>query len=147
MSSSIRKKERRLARHLRNIKKEQDHKKEAWEAGKLIKPNHNGGPYPSDYCIELGKRLVERIKNFKESIIQNPQEDLQDGVDWNNLTAEEQHTILNDRFVKKFRLYKLKSIEFILHFSPDIQKTADYDYIKFALETYWDNQDKMIDLL
>lgn len=60
MSNRENKKKRRLARHLRNKAKDENHKKEAWEQGKLIEPNHNGRYYPLDYSIELGKRLLER---------------------------------------------------------------------------------------
>ena len=60
MGNRENKKKRRLARHLRNKAKDENHKKEAWEQGKLIEPNHNGRYYPVEYSIELGKRLLDR---------------------------------------------------------------------------------------
>lgn len=51
---------RRLQRHERNKTKDQEHKKEAWESGKLIEPNHNGNYYPAEYSMELGMRLVDK---------------------------------------------------------------------------------------
>ena len=60
MSNRENKKKRRLARHLRNKAKDETHKKEAWEQGKLIEPNHNNKGYPVEYSIELGKRLLEK---------------------------------------------------------------------------------------
>lgn len=60
MGNRENKKKRRLARHLRNKAKDETHKKEAWEEGKLIEPNHNGGYYPKEYSIELGARLMEK---------------------------------------------------------------------------------------
>jgi len=58
--SNKNKKIRRLERHQRNKKKEEDYKKEAWESGKLIEPNHNNKGYPVEYSLELGKRLLEK---------------------------------------------------------------------------------------
>ena len=60
MSNRENKKRRRLERHLRNKAKDENHKKEAWEQGKLIEPNHNGRHYPEEYSLELGKRLQDR---------------------------------------------------------------------------------------
>ena len=54
MSSSKRKKERRRMRYERNVRKEIEYKKQAWESGKLIEENHNGGSYSGPYSIELG---------------------------------------------------------------------------------------------
>ena len=60
MSNRDNKKKRRLARHLRNKEKDENYKKEAWESGKLIEPNHNNQGYPVEYSLELGKRLLEK---------------------------------------------------------------------------------------
>jgi hypothetical protein len=60
MSNRENKKRRRLERHLRNKAKDENHKKEAWEQGKLIEPNHNGRYYPEEYSLELGKRLLDK---------------------------------------------------------------------------------------
>lgn len=115
------KQERRLQRHLRNVAKDTTHKEEAWEAGKLIKPNHNGSSYPPEYCKELGRRLVERLRAHR-----------------NNCGGD------NNLFIQKFRLYKKKCIEYILHYPENLEKSEDYYKIKNALETYWDNIEELI---
>lgn len=147
MSSSKRKKERRLIRHLRNVKKDTDHKKEAWESGKFILENHNGGPFSPDYCLEFGKRLVDRITEGKTYVLSTLGEDLPEGMIWDNMTDKEKHDNLNERFVRKFRLYRIKSIEFLLHYNPDLPKNGDYNFIKHALEVYWDERENLIDLV
>lgn len=118
------KQQRRLARHLRNVAKDQQHKKEAWESGKLIKPNHNNNAYDKEYSDELGRRLVERIKNAKE---------LSQGD--------------NEFFISKFRLYKKKCIEYILHYDMNYPPTEDYNKIKLLLETYWDDRNNLINVI
>ena len=117
-----RKQERRLQRHLRNKAKDIKHKEEAWEAGKLIKPNHNGKAYPLEYSLELGRRLVERISQHRQ-----------------NCNGD------NELFKQKFRLYRKKCIEFILHYSQG-DKCENYRKIKTALETYWDNPENLINI-
>lgn len=118
-----RKQERRLQRHLRNKEKDIKHKEEAWESGKLIKPNHNGKAYPINYSLELGKRLVERIKQKKQECAGD-----------------------NEQFIQKFRLYKKKCIEFILHYPQNTTKCENYWKIKTMLETYWDNPENLINI-
>ena len=121
MTSSKRKKERRLQRHLRNIQKEIDYKKQAWENGKLIEENHNQGPYSKNYTIELCDRLVKILRN----IVNEP------GIDL-------------DLTIRKFRLYKNKIKDLILHWNPEAEKDKDYNYLKGSLETYWDCKDNML---
>lgn len=128
MTSSKRKKERRHQRYLRNVRKEVEHKKEAWEAGKLIEENHNNGPYSAGYSIELGDRLYNIIQSYKEQAYQNPECPTGD----------------NDFMLKKFRMYRMKIRDFILHYNPDIPKTDAYEYLKMAIETYWDKPDKLL---
>ena len=53
MSSSKRKKERRRMRYERNVRKEIEHKNQAWNDGKLIEENHNQGPYSQQYTIAV----------------------------------------------------------------------------------------------
>jgi hypothetical protein len=60
------KQQRRLARHLRNVAKDQQHKKEAWESGKLIKPNHNNNAYEKDYSDEDLKILQTIITDQRD---------------------------------------------------------------------------------
>lgn len=117
-----RKQERRKARHERNVLKDQTHKREAWEAGKLIKPNHNNKAYPWEYSLELGQRLLERLRNYKTIVTSN------------------------EEFVSKFRLYKKKCIEYILHYDHSRGLTDDYQKIKLLLETYWDDIDNLINI-
>ena len=117
------KQQRRLARHLRNVAKDQQHKKDAWESGKLIKPNHNNNAYDKDYSDELGLRLVERIRSKKE---------------------ESQGD--NETFIAKFRIYKKKCIEYILHYDMSNPPTKEYNKIKHILEVYWDDREHLIDV-
>lgn len=125
MSSSKRKKERRRLRYERNVRKEIEHKKAAWESGKLIEENHNNGPYSGNYSIELGERLLSIILNYK-----------------NQCEAPEGGG--NERFIRLFRLYRIKIRDFIIHFNPDIPKTDAYICLKGAIETYWDSPENLI---
>lgn len=127
MSSSKRKKERRRMRYERNVRKEIEYKKQAWESGKLIEENHNNGPYSAAYSIELGDRLFNIIQRYRSECL------APDGGG-------------NEKFVYRFRLYRMKIRDFILHYSPDIPKTPAYNYLKAAIETYWDCPEKLISL-
>ena len=139
MTSSKRKKERRRMRYLRNVRKEVEYKKEAWENGKLIEENHNQGPYSAGYSIELGNRLMDIIQNYKKQCLEStePFLDPKTGV---QLSKEEV-------MVRKFRLYRMKIRDFILHYNPDIPKTEAYEYLKQGIETYWDNPENLINVL
>lgn len=134
MTSSKRKKERRRMRYLRNVRKEVEYKKEAWENGKLIEENHNQGPYSAGYSIELGERLMKIIQGYKEMCLQ-PNPETGEGPGGNEL------------MIKKFRMYRMKIRDFILHYNPDIPKTEAYEYLKNGIETYWDNPDNLINVL
>lgn len=127
MSSSKRKKERRKMRYERNVQKEVEYKKQAWESGKLIEENHNGGPYSAQYSIELGERLYNIIQNYR-------------------LQCLSPEGGGNELFIQKFRLYRKKIRDFILHWNPDTPKTEAYNYLKSAIETYWDCPEKLIEL-
>ena len=59
MSSSKRKKERRRMRYERNVRKEIEHKNQAWNDGKLIEENNNQGPYSEQYTIAVSERLFQ----------------------------------------------------------------------------------------
>ena len=128
MSSSKRKKERRRMRYERNVRKEIEYKKQAWESGKLIEENHNGGPYSGPYSVELGERLYNIIQRYRNQCLE------QDGGG-------------NDWFVMRFRLYRMKIRDFILHYNPDIPKTSAYLYLKSARETYWETPEKLIEVV
>ena len=113
---------RRKERHIRNVNKDIQHKKEAWESGKLIKPNHNNKSYSPEYSTELGKRLIERLQDSKRN------------------------SMSNEEFVNKFRLYKKKCIEYILHYDHSQGLSDDYNKIKLLLETYWDDINNLINI-
>lgn len=117
------KQERRLQRHLKNKEKDTNHKKEAWESGKLIKPNHNGGDYPLDTSLEIGERLVIKLREKKQECNGS-----------------------NELFIQKFRMYRKKCIEFILHYPSHFTRVENYKKIKLLLETYWDNPDNLINI-
>ena len=133
MTSSKRKKERRRMRYLRNVRKEVEYKKEAWENGKLIEENHNNGPYSPGYSVELGNRLYNIIQSYKEQALNNSE-----------LLDDTQR---NEFMLRKFRMYRMKIRDFILHYNPDIPKTEAYEYLKFSIETYWDRPDKLLLLI
>lgn len=133
MTSSKRKKERRRMRYLRNVRKEVEYKKEAWENGKLIEENHNQGPYSAGYSIELGERLMNIMKNYKNMCLQpHPETGIVGG---------------NDLMLRKFRMYRMKIRDFIIHYNPEIPKTEAYEYLKNGIETYWDNPENLINVL
>lgn len=130
-NKSKNKKERRYQRYLRNKKKDEDHKKEAWEQGKLIEPNHNNGPYPVDYSIELGSRLRSIMTGKKEYIL---------------LTDDDKNLTKNDRFIEEFRKYRLKIRDYLIHYNPEAPKNEDYMYLIELYETYQDSPEKIIEL-
>lgn len=123
MSSSERKKERRKQRHLRNIQKEIDHKKDAWEKGKLIEENHNNSFYSEKYTYDLCCRLVKILIDISK----------------NNNDPES--------VIIKFRLYKNKIRDLILHWNPNVNKGDEYNFLKESLEIYWDDKDNLINYL
>lgn len=129
MTNSKKKKERRKLRYLRNIRKEVEYKKDAWENGKLIEENHNNGPYSPKYSIELGNRLYEIIKSFKEQAFSN-----------SSLNSVQK----NEFLLIKFRMYRIKIRDFILHYNPIIPKSEEYNYLKSLIEIYWDKPSELI---
>ncbi len=137
MSSSQRKKERRRMRYERNVRKEIEHKQEAWAAGKLLEENHNGGPYSSGYCEELAQRLVDRIEAGRLRA-PNPPTVKPDG------TPIETPFTPNEYFHHHFGKYRMKTRDLILHWNPSLPKNANYRYLKNAIETYWDHPDSIL---
>lgn len=129
MTNSKKKKERRKLRYLRNVRKEVEYKKDAWEKGKLIEENHNNGPYSPKYSIELGNRLYEIIKSFKEQAFSN-----------SSLNTVQK----NEFLLIKFRMYRIKIRDFILHYNPIIPKSEEYNYLKSLIEIYWDKPNELI---
>lgn len=118
MSNKENKKRRRLERHIRNKNKEKAYKEEAWENGKLIEENHNNGPYSQKYTLELGDRLYNIMKDVRMKMAE--QED------------KETYAIF------RFRSYRKKIQDYILHYNPDVPKTEAYESLKRLIENYWD---------
>lgn len=129
MTNSKKKKERRKLRYLRNIRKEVEYKKDAWEKGKLIEENHNNGPYSPEYSVELGNRLYNIIQSFKEQAFNN-----------SSLNSVQK----NEFLLIKFRMYRIKIRDFILHYNPIIPKSKEYNYLKSLIEIYWDKPSELI---
>ncbi len=123
------KKERRHQRYLKNVQKEKDHKKEAWERGKLIEENHNGESYSPEYTVEL----EERLRTIISGIL--PQ------------TAGMDSESSAEFILLKFRLYRQKIRDYILHYPRSLPKSETYEYLKRAIETYWDTPDKLGEVL
>ena len=116
------KKLRREKRHQRNKKKEEEYKKEAWESGKkLIEENHNNNPYSSNYSEELGRRLYNILQGIYEKSLQFSEDKDQ-----------------KDYILIRFRSYRKKIQDFILHYNPELPKTEEYEFLKNILEIYWD---------
>lgn len=67
MSSSKAKKERRLQRHLRNKRKDEEHKSNVWESGGLIEENHNNQAYSPERALGIADRLVEKLRESSET--------------------------------------------------------------------------------
>lgn len=67
MSSSKAKKERRLQRHLRNKRKDEEHKSNVWESGGLIEENHNNQAYSPERALGIADRLVEKLRESLET--------------------------------------------------------------------------------
>lgn len=120
MSSSNAKKERRRLRHERNILKDQTHKKDAWDSGKIIYENHNNKFFSPEYSVELTQRLWRMVLE--------------------SLKSEE-------TFIRDYQKIKPKLIDSILMYNPEIPKLDEYQLIKYSLELYWDNRDNMFNLL
>ena len=124
MSSSKRKKERRRQRYLRNVQKEIDYKREAWANGKLIEENHNNGPYSADYSKELAERLRAIL---------------------HNITFEEENS--DEKILYRYRQYKMKLRDLILHYSPEAERNWTYEFLKRSIEVYWDDTDNLVNWL
>jgi hypothetical protein len=118
MSNKENKKRRRLERHIRNKNKEIAYKEEAWKKGKLIEENHNNGPYSLEYSLELGDRLCSIMKDIRSKM--EEQED------------KETYAIF------RFRSYRKKIQDYILHYNPGAPKNETYEFLKRLIETYWD---------
>ena len=125
MSNKENKKRRRLERHIRNKTKEIEYKAEAWENGKLIEENHNNQPYSTKYTIELGTRLYNIMKdvNLKMSGFE--------GEDKKNYA------------IFRFRSYRKKIQDYILHYDPGTPKGEIYESLKRLIECYWDSSDDL----
>lgn len=129
MSSSEKKKERRRERYERNVAKEIDYKKRAWEEGKLIEENHNNKSYSAEYSKEISRRLVLRLEKAKEESCGD-----------------------NELFLLKYRLYKNKIRDFILLCTPETCTPEDeiyynYNILKGSLEVYWDEPEKLLEYI
>jgi hypothetical protein len=51
----------------------------------------------------------------------------------------------NDYVVFRFRAYRKKIQDYILHYDPSTPKTEAYETLKSLLETYWDEPEKMVE--
>ena len=132
MSNSQRKKERRRMRYERNVRKEIEHKNQAWAEGKLIEENHNQDPYSAQYTIALSERLVQYVNQERDKAL-----NMEPGSFIDKRT--EQPLSKDEVYVRGFRKYKMKIQDLILFWSPDVPKNRDYEYLKNLLEAYWDN--------
>lgn len=131
MSSSKRKKERRRMRYEKHVRAEIEHKKQAWEEGKLIEENHNQGPYSPEYTIALSERLVQYVNQERDKALNMEPGSILDKRTQEPLSKDEV-------YVRGFRKYKMKIQDLILYWNPTVQRNNDYYYLKTLLDTYWD---------
>lgn len=125
MSSSVKKKERKKERYLRNVKKELDYKEEAWNSGKLIEENHNGKFYSLEYAISLGSRLFSIVEGF--------------------ITGS---SVTNTSFLRDYVKYKGRIRDYII-LCPKEARDNNYEFLKESLELYWDfgNNERLLELI
>lgn len=129
-------KEKRRKRYEINVKKEINYKNREWNKGRLILKKPLDSPYlHEDICLALEKRLVDCIKAEKQEVLSS--------FSNSGLTAQQ----ITEMIIKRYRKYKQKSIYLILHYNPTLKKTKNYQYLKVALETYWDNKNNLINVL
>lgn len=110
----------------KNRVKDKEYKNEAWRKGKLIEENHNNKPYSSPYTLELGTRLYNILEDIKRKS-----------------EGYEDPEIKNDYVLLRFRMYRKKIQDYILHYNPGEKKTEIYEVLKYFLEVYWDNPENM----
>lgn len=134
MSSSKRKKERRRMRYERNVRKEIEHKNQAWAEGKLIEENHNQGPYSAQYTIALAERLYQYVGQERDKAIKVANGELDPILD------KKTQEVLSpaEIYVRGFRKYKMKVQDMILHWNPEVPKNEYYEFLKKTIEVYWD---------
>ena len=106
MSSSKRKKERRRARYERNVRKEQEHKQQAWNSGKLIEENYSNNYYSQQYTHALAERLVELLRKGTA------------GAEGNN-----------ERFIKWYQMYRMKIRDLIILWNDTESKLPEVYYL------------------
>ena len=123
MSSSQRKKERRRMRYERNVRKEIEHKNQAWAEGKLIEENHNQGPYSAQYTIALSERLVQYVNQERDKAL-----NMEPGSFIDKRTQEPLSK--DEVYVRGFRKYKMKIQDLILYWNPEVPRNRDYEYLK-----------------
>ena len=144
MSSSLNKKQRRKERHLKRKAATESHNKKMWEEGKkLIEPEYSSdGFYPESYSIELGIRLYNIIVSFRDRVIS-------DGIIHDPRYPDDQEKVLspNDRMLYYFRKYRKKIRDFIILYNPNIPETKEFLYLKRAIEVYWDEPNKLLNIL
>ena len=131
-------KERRKERHLKRKANDAAYKKEMWEEGKkLIEPEYSSsGYYPPDYSIELGERLYQIFKSYKDHVIQVGDVEDRNG---NGIFSKE------ERFMEYFRRYKEKIRDFLILYNPSIPESVEFSYLKRLLETYWDEPNLLLE--
>lgn len=123
--SSTESKSRKHERTERNKALEKSHKEEAWNRGKFIKENHNGGPYSEKYTIELGKRLAQKFKSLKTP-----------GISENKL---------NNSAIDLMRKYRVIVRDYLLHHSTSLVRESDEDFL-YLVKLYEEYQDNPLEL-
>lgn len=118
-------------RYERNVKKEIDHKNQAWQEGKLIEENHNQDPYSPEYTLALSERLVQYVNQERTKA--------ETMIPGSILDKKTELPLSSDEvFVRGFRKYKMKIQDLILYWNPRVPRNNDYYYLKTLIDTYWD---------
>ena len=116
MSSRDKKKQRRAERKRKCIEKEDSHKIEAWNSGKLLEENHDGINYSPEYTKAIATRLYEKLNPYQCSN--------------------------QDEMIKKLWKYKEKIITLLVEWNDEVSRSLpQYVYLKALIEAYWDNKD------
>lgn len=134
---------RRKERHEKRKAAGEAYKKKMWEEGKkLIEPEYSAeGHYPADYSIELGKRLFKIIQDFRDRVTEEGR------IEDPRHPGENKYLEPGERMLYYFSKYRQKIRNFIILYHPDIPETPEFQYLKKAIETYWDEPYNLLSVL
>lgn len=115
----MRKNNKRAERHRRNKKVDRNHKREAWNSGKIIYENYSQSMYfsPSFTCA-----LCDRLYNI--------------------LIPQDSDT--QRSYYVKVRAYRINIRDLLVLWSPKVKENREYRKLKGLIETYWDCPENLL---